>query len=126
MTILSHNPLVELRVTRRFSSNREGPRKEGDLIMVPQDRARELMESGLAELAHKQPGPAATKPAGPEEKKTQSSAGLTGPSTDSQSSAPTGPDAPSSASQAAPASRRRRSRKPNGGGQPILNEPVQS
>jgi len=102
---------IQIEVTQKYVGA-EGHVKVGQRFAVSEQRARYLIEKGLAKLV-KVPGPAELKPTGPDEKKTSPSLTAT-PSTDSPSSSAAGSETPASSSPAAPASapprRRRRSK----------------
>jgi hypothetical protein len=87
----------------------EGHTTKGQKFPVTPERARYLVEHGLARV-NNPPGPAETKPQEPAETKKYSGAAMTGQSTDSPSSSAPGPAAPQLSSAADPASPSRRSR----------------
>jgi len=87
----------------------------GTIFWATPTRARQLLDLGAVDLLNA-PGPAETKPAGPDEtkeslEKKSFATDPAGPLTDSVASSDAGSVAVSSASAAAPASPKRKSRK---------------
>lgn len=105
-------PTTQVRIIVNRCTLQSGSYRRNDVIWVNEQRARELIDAGVAAFIAPVPGPSESKPAEPSEKKS-SAAAPAGPSTASLKFNAPGTEAPSSASPADPVSppRKRRARK---------------